>query len=65
MQKMIYLAMVGKSNAAISELGKYNFRSRRELGSCRTFEGKSLADIKNSIESISRKAEETGNSVSS
>ncbi|XP_027112402.1 kinesin-like protein KIN-12D isoform X1 [Coffea arabica] len=50
----------GESNAVISELREQNIKSRRELESCRSLEGKLLADIKNSFDRISRKEDETG-----
>ncbi|KAL3538910.1 hypothetical protein ACH5RR_002276 [Cinchona calisaya] len=51
---------LGESNAVISELREHNFKSRRELESCRVLEGKLLTDIKNSFDRISRKEDETG-----
>ncbi|CAI9104395.1 OLC1v1003057C1 [Oldenlandia corymbosa var. corymbosa] len=49
-----------ESNTVISKLRNQNVQSIRELESCRTLEGKLLADIKNGFDRISRKEDETG-----
>ncbi|KAK6916496.1 Kinesin motor domain [Dillenia turbinata] len=49
-----------ESNSVIADLREHNSKSRKELEMCRILKGKLLADIKSSLDRISRKEVETG-----
>ncbi|XP_062020518.1 kinesin-like protein KIN-12D [Rosa rugosa] len=49
-----------ESSSVVADLREHNNRSKRELEMCQILKGKLLADIKTSLDRISRKEEEAG-----